>query len=613
MAIGLGGLTNNNQIGIGAPALTNAPLNHAAPQETAPAPQTPGVWFGNDTVNQYAVPWDEFNVTGDAAGFKQLLNTAYQEPKPVQKTLADYAGGNYGRSAFPSVQQMVEDQKRRNAPASAPLPSISFKDANLDAALGQLRTKAEGYLNPAESPVNQALRKNMQYVGQFSGMAAPTLARMDRQRDKQLAALKVEGDSYGYSPLSLIRDNAAREAILREVSGSTGIGYDDLSGAYGKYDKAYRSIMDPVGANWQDLKSSPIYDPLLQGIRDYANTTSSKGKSPYKQAFSDDYFNRLNEMAGNPDANPNGLPAEYFALHQPMEKLRGRGGAGQAGHGYSAIKNSNPFQHEDWTDYADQNKAWWQLTPTEKALAEAGITSAKTMRDKPYQEGGPFSFFDGVKLPKAKGGKWEWQYSRKLGEANAAQNMLGYYTKGEKNLTDMGYDPDLLFRTSTHFDKDKGSFLGGLGSLIGPLSMLASVVPGLQPLAIPLKIASAVSSFANGNPLGGLASLGGFLPGGGPVGAIGNAIGGGNEMLSNAISGGINGALGGFSSGNALAGALTGGLSPVVGNQLTNAGFSGPVAKALTSGIGTGANMLYQNQKRKAAQQAALAKYKGVR
>jgi hypothetical protein len=608
--------------------------------------------------NPYLIGWGEFNVdpsVSDPNWWKSNLSQAYQDKKKppqnqypwVQNAIMGMNGGNQNNisswanngalDAFgnPKAPQNsgtnilghwmnmggARDTKANAAALNSGYNSttnrINFKDAKLDAAIDALNAKAMGVLTPKVVESNP-----YQHIG-FGALGSIGNLYNGRNKKAEPSPI-VAGDTYGWAPVSRIADNAARDKMYAEVAAQQGMTVQDLQALYGKYDRANRAIHEPVGASWQDLKASPFYDKgLLSGIRQYSG-------------YGDNFFKNLNAKAGGAD-NPYYLPAEYFALHDPKQVRAGYGGDGsifnsqyeQKNKGFSDIAHHDPYAHQDWTDYITSGKEWWQLSPAEVAKAKADMAHHTDLLDNTPEKGGPFDLakISGVTPGKLKGRKPNyWKDSATLNMSDISDNMM-LHSKGALNdYTDAQRNAAIqsAIQIGKKKKKGKGGFLGGIGKMLGPLSAIASFVPGLNAIALPLKIASAVSSFANGNPLGGLASIVGASGLGNTLASsIGSSINGAvsttsalsgmGDTIGSALVGGGLGALGGAASGNAGFGALTGGLSPFISSGLTGAGMDPKLASMTTSGINMGAGYLNNQAKMKQAQKSALAKMKAQR
>jgi hypothetical protein len=299
------------------------------------------------------------------------------------------------------------------------------------------------------------------------------------------------------------------------------------------------------------------------------------------------------------------------------------GNQGTAHAGFSALPGVDPYLRQDWSDYADGNKAAWQYTPAEVAKAKEAMARHKVLLKSKVADGGPFNLMKeaDVKLPHVKGGKYYWKESPYTGQLNTAQNMLYHNTQGEKSFMDAGYDANKAVRDSMYFKKKKKKgFLGGLGKILSPIASIASFIPG--PWQLPAQLYNVAANAASGNALGAVANLAGagfglgaagtattagqmgtgsFVPanamgsfGGSAAGQLAAKLGGGT--LANALIKGGLGAMSGYSSGNALKGGLTAALGAGVGgfqsdavNALIKQGINPTVAQALVNaGIGAG-------------------------
>jgi hypothetical protein len=193
----------------------------------------------------------------------------------------------------------------------------------------------------------------------------------------------------------------------------------------------------------------------------------------------------------------------------------------------------------------------------------------------------------GALLPKSKGGKYYWKDSPYTGQLNAAQNMLGHNTQGEKNFRDAGYDENAAFKDSMYFKKKKKKgFMGGLGKILKPIAQIASFIPQTAMFA---RMYLAADALANKNPLGAIANVAGANFG--VANAAGNLAGAGTSLagsgagyLADALGGGLGanalvsgglGAMSGAHSGNALKGGLTGGLGALT------SGYAGGITDKL--------------------------------
>ena len=530
--------------------------------------QSRDVWYGQDTGGAI-IPWGEFNV-GDY-DVTNSLNRAYNDDTganlvarapDTSLTYKDQFGiarqgvrqtGSFGQSFVGAPQGIGRVYSRvptgggaKGYSTSASIP-LTFKDENLNNAITALR-------DSASTPFVKGARPNLgrsPAVDKAMSMIGPRGGR---------------GDMWGRVTFDGMNDPITRDAKLAEVAAKYGMTAEDLAFNYGKYDKAYRGYTDPVGGNWDDLMNSPNRDAMLAGIRKYSGQ-------------SDDFYKKTNLLAA---AGPfGGASAEYFALHAPKIGVNQTTKSKRTTvHSDSDIRNHNPYLREEWTDYLQNNRPIWDQNPEEIAKAQADMALYKGLRGKTQDKGGVFdlrreSGYRPVHR-RTKGGL-QWQSSDEANRFDITQNALG---SAGKSYLDAGLDPDKALRSSLYFKKGKPKkgFLGGFGKILGPIASIASMIPG--PWQIPAMAYSAVSSIADKNYLGALASIAGMKIF--PSGVAGASTSLASKAVSRLVESGLSvqaagalvqgglGAMRGAQSGNAGIGALTGGLSAFAPTAISN-------------------------------------------
>lgn len=156
-----------------------------------------------------------------------------------------------------------------------------------------------------------------------------------------------------------------------------------------------------------------------------------------------------------------------------------------------------------------------------------------------------------------------------------AKQISGYLPSGGENITPeeiAAFEKQLASFQSqavqAHRDEDNADDGGGFGGILGPLATIASFVPGLQPIAVPLRIAAGVDALANknyGSALLNFAGAGGI--GGSEVGNFFGLSGDVGKIAGSALLQGAGSALDG---GDFFSGALSGGLTSGLSSGLSN-------------------------------------------
>jgi len=490
---------------------------------------------------------------------------------PSNITGATYTGEVMGRPMFSGAT--------KRTPVQA---NLSFKDPNQQRYIDGLSATVDNGAIPNVRPT--APQNGFQWVNRS----------------------QVPPDHDGANVAALNNANVGAEQ-LQAIADKYGVSIDEVQNVYSKYNRARQDIIDPVGANWQNIKAAPFYKDLEAGIRQYTNYQPTKkeraGQWGGYNLGTQVNFDTLRAM--NPTA---ALSPEYFALHSPND-ANGR----------------NPYRLTDAYDYLDNGKTLAQSTQAERDKAQSAYAHQMDLLDNTVANGGPFDYkreYINAGGKKPKGYNWRPDGMSKKGYNEAldiSQNYLQHATNGEKNYHDVGYSDATAARALFEKKKVKKGFLGKLG----PLAALASFIPG--PIGIAARVLGAANSAVSGNPLGAITSALGFLPGVNGTGL--NAIGAGAGKLAGGISsaldmgkfgdiagkaivGGGLGALSGAASGHALEGAISGIASPAISGAASSAGFS-PGASALIGSGATGiGNMAYNYNKSKQVYEAAMRKQK---
>lgn len=540
----------------------------------------------------YITPWGEFNVgptdwASNLRGAYDKTRIASAAGSYVSYQAAPLGGVNKKGEWVPPPSNITGGVMGRpmfsGATKRTPVQvNLSFKDPNQQRYIDGLSAIVDNGAIPNVRPA--APQNGFQWVNR-------------RQ---------VPPDHDGTNVAALNNANVGAEQ-LQAIADKYGVSIDEVQNVYSKYNRARQDIIDPVGANWQNIKAAPFYKDLEAGIRQYTNYQPTKkeraGQWGGYNLGTQVNFDTLRAM--NPTA---ALSPEYFALHSPND-ANGR----------------NPYRLTDAYDYLDNGKTLEQSTQAERDKAQSAYAHHMDLLDNTVANGGPFDYkreYINAGGKKPKGYNWRPDGMSKKGYNEAldiSQNYLQHATNGEKNYHDVGYSDATAARALFEKKKVKKGFLGKLG----PLAALASFIPG--PIGIAARVLGAANSAVSGNPLGAITSALGFLPGVNGTGL--NAIGAGAGKLAGGISsaldmgkfgdiagkaivGGGLGALSGAASGHALEGAISGIASPAISGAASSAGFS-PGASALIGSGATGiGNMAYNYNKSKQVYEAAMRKQK---
>ncbi len=507
--------------------------------------------------------------------------------------------------------------------------ALKYKDPQLAAAIDALNAKAYAQTHPEQVDISSGLgalnnfqMRDAPYVKRDSTLDTTPVLELKRILSAPLAPKAPEGfGAYSLHPgmikssidpaaetKRLLNVDSTIESLYQQTAKETGMSVEQLKDAYGRYTKAYNSLVDPVGANWQDLKATgSLYsDSLLPGIRRYSG-------------YGDGFYNQLSSQVSEGTRNSQKyLSPEYFALHGVTEDMLGkpgtfigmtnpnRNGAILTGRKKVGIEKTNPYLMQDWTDYLSDTENMLTATPDQKSAAETAMAQHTADIRSKVADGGQFRIWDeaGVNprvTTKVKGGKWKPKNSAYTNELNIAENYLGTNTQGEKSYKDAGFSPDTAWQSGFYFKpKQKKGFLGGgLGTILS----LASFIPG--PVGIGARIASAVNSIASGDILGGAMAALGAMGGSNPIASLGSKISSAtgiplkaaNMMVSGGI-GGLNALSKGGNFGTGVLGSVAGNtISDFAGNTMLKAGISPEASGATAGALGSMANAAINGSK----------------
>jgi hypothetical protein len=617
---GLTGPGGLRQGGGSAPALTGpsmGPAGMAPAQSLADVTQLPENWLSRDMASG-SIDWNQFAPLPQV-DFSKVLNsyvTSKNQPvsigfgssimgvtNPATSFYDKYTNSTINSPAVPSGMASILNHvpKAKTPPPNVQAgfsfnpDSLNFADKNIDAAIDRLNGMVYG-ARSAESA--KGIPQAPTGIAAMLAQQAPKTANaFDNQFDSSAAA-------WTKTPLEQVKDQQLKEKYFADAASQSGMSIDDLKKHYGTYSKAYNTITDPVGANWQDLKSAgpEAYNSLLSGIRKYSG-------------YDDAFFNNMNAQASEGTRNSQKyLSPEYFALHgtsldnnygtkkrQMIGNVNPFKDWGKVGNnplvgGKSKIGSykTNPYALEDYRDYLDAG-SMMNATPEQIAAAQAAMQKQRALMLKPATEGGQFNLWKEANAnpyhsSKVKGGgKWKPRNSGYTNQLNIAQNYLGPATEGKQNFRDLGYNEDKAYQSGFYFQKPK---VNGFKKALGPILTVASFIPG--PIGIAARIGAAMNAAANKNYIG--AVLGGLgAMGVNPLGAASSKLAGATGMSAGVANAIVQGGVGGLSAlqgkGNFLKGALGSGLGTyatgALGEALGKNGFSPEMAGAVSGGAGS--------------------------
>jgi hypothetical protein len=613
MALGMtgpGGLRPSGSVGL-TPAQGPAQAGLTPAQSLAvDSAQLPVNWLTND-MQSPTIDWGQFAAL-PTIDYATVLNKTYKQPqKPAlssgfgnfngvwapKEVYDKYSGTMVSQRPTGTILDFVHRNKKPALPTAQSgfridPNALNFKDSSIDAAIDKLNQSVYG----ARSRTDDGYYRRL--AGQSNGMADIALNWQERNLDKAFDNnFETSMSAWSKSPIEMIKNQAMRDKMYADAAAGAGISVDDLKKHYGTYAKAYNSLADPVGANWQDLKKTgnTYSNDLLPGIRKYSG-------------FGDDYFKNLESMADPSYRNSaKYLSPEYFALHTTSKNNQygsDRGMIGNTAPGKNwkeGFGTSNPYALEDWTDYLKNGKTSITATPAERAIAEQAMAAQQSLLNKPVAEGGQFNLWketgvDPYQRIKAKGGKWKPINSAYTNKLNVAQNFLGPATRGEKNFKDAGYDETEAYRSGFRFDKDKKK---GFGKVLSGALGLASFIPG--PIGVAARIGSALNAAVNkdylGAVLGGLGAMG-VNPLGGITSKLSAATGFSPSIANALVQGGVGGLSALQNKGDFLKGALGSGLGTyttgALGQLLDSQGLSPQLAGAVSGGTGSAISNVIQ-------------------
>lgn len=459
----------------------------------------------------------------------------------------------------------IGDSARNRYQAAKQLPSAN--------ALGQSSLSRDlvnlSFADPSKQKILDSLAE-AGWTAKHPNWVEPDLSKLtDEQLEKRDENIRFQ--KYG----ALLRDKKIAD-YYDEVAAQTGSTPEQVAGALNAYSYAVNQLRDPVGANWQNLKSLPSYGDMNASIQKRSPVEASLGR-------------KLEEAVPNAD-----LPWQYYAWNTTPGKGGARLGDMNDMLGYNTQSNSG------WVDFLPAGMAWQNATEQQIADAKAAL--------KQYRKGvGRFDLQKAIRDDSvAKTGDWdrptgmEAVDSPLLNRFDIAQGFLGKESGGKKNYKDVGLDINKAYADSWEAREQSGGFLGGMGGMLGSaLSIAGMINPYLAPLGWIGKGISAVNAFKSGNPIGGALNIAGIGPGGGALGlagrSLGSAIGDVGSISGNTVGSALVGAgVGGLTGG--AKGALLGGAGPVTIEALVDAGYSPETAKSIVSagkaGIGylTGGN-----------------------
>lgn len=626
MALGLTGLGGLNSVG-GAPMGTAAPNTQLQPSQAlkfdvpTQNPDLSATWMAQDVANP-TIDWSLFSPLS-SVGYDKVLDRDYKKRDPILGDISAFSMGRVQRYNPYSGQNETFMPKQSGIIGKA----FAVMNPDRDAVQGRFAVNPNA-INFADPTIDKAIdAMNAAIYGKAQPVATWDYNNMTNDRSdifsmaqaamkpKETAALNMDmfnKDTWTSSPAELIRDSALRDQLFSDTAKQYGMTADELKDHYNTYAKAYDSVADPVGANWQDLKrmGATYANDLLPSIRRYSG-------------YDDNFFNKLNNSVSEGTRNSaNYLSPEYFALHtvSPNNQYRGKL------KGTELVGNTNPrlmsmfdqyyrpttdinmrksespmgitlpYQQTDWRDFLGAGVTSLNATQAQKSQAQRDYERQQRLLGESVKNGGVFNLWreagaQPYSVTKTEGGKWRPRNSGYTNQLNIAQNFLNKEGDGSKTFQDLGYNPDDAWRSGFYFDKKKKN---QFGSVLGTALGLASFIPG--PVGIAARIGSAVNSVANKDYLGAaLTGLSLFSGASNPLTKVTSALSKSAKIpmsLANSIVQGGIGGLGAVSrGGNFIRGAAGAGLgsfaSGELGSLLSNNGLAPELAGAVSGAGGS--------------------------
>lgn len=516
------------------------------------------------------------NVSSSPMGGGGISGTLVQEieaDRLARKMAAEqntpkYRENNKGLSRIP--MEMIDSYGLKDMSQQAWIDELAAQawEAN---KLEQKKKGWEANKKSTNSPVrNMTFEQYLDYLDK-SSHPVQSQANIDKMTNDEYEKYARQEKLRNYNQL-LKFENVP--SLYTDVANKFGIKPEDVAGAFDTYFQGL-SALDPVGANWQDLKTLPQYSDLLGEVQK---------RSPVSKAFA----TKLEEQIPNPD-----LPWQYYSWNtsdptRPTEMSP-----------YRDISGYNTQRNVGWSDFLPAHKAWQNATPEEVQSAKDAYKKYMEFSNKKTSEGGRFDIFKEV--GKTPGKDWYRVDSPAANKFDTAQEFLSRESGGKKNYKDVGLDPNAAWKSGWEYDApDSGGFFGG-GGLGGLISAGLSIAGMFNPeLSIASKIFGGVNALASGNPVGGALSLFSAVPGGmdSIVDTVGSKIGDitgltdtmhnfDPTLLGKSAIGSVTGGL----TGGGL-GALTGGITPYSQDYLQSLGLSPALANSINKAGVTGLRYL---------------------
>ncbi|OHE77187.1 MAG: hypothetical protein A3F67_11770 [Verrucomicrobia bacterium RIFCSPHIGHO2_12_FULL_41_10] len=445
--------------------------------------QSPSIdWSSFD----YERPYEDIQGFPNKAGFLKerwgagLSNKYSTRPLPNRGSSNLYLAG-LSPSQRSSLQQEVKDKHSRFGGAGIPQGRFSFSDPSkqryVDAILKQnprtRNRRAFSDLNPFSSNAigstgsryTDALQKLT--GGNRGGFLNPNDSRFSRP---------TYTEAYDNS----VNSKKIREQI-NKVATQYGVSPEEVTNAWKQYYTAKETMADPIGRNWQDVKSSPFYSDLKTGIK---GSIASKG-------MEDEFYTDLNEFY--PDAN---FAAEYFPAHAaPFNPGMG--------------PNVNHYTPNITTDYRDFLSGPENLSSVEEiAQAKQLAASHLNYQTQLASNGGPFDLIKETGMDKIgtpEGTHWIGNNGKDgaYGKLNTAQNFMNTASDGTKSFVDTPWN-DIKAALLSKIEKDrvKNPMGGVVGSLLS--QGMNWVIPGsgflMNLMGVPGTIGSLSGALGSGSP-----------------------------------------------------------------------------------------------------------------